>query len=389
MIKRWAAKLCLVFGGLVFGLLILEFGLRVIGYSFPSFTTTDRHRGTALRPGAEGWFRFEGETYIRINSDGLRDRQHPKSKPSDTRRIAVLGDSYAEALQVPIENAFWSVMERKLQECRTFASQEVEVINFGVSGYGTAQELITLQQHVWDYSPEIVILAVTTGNDITDNSRALKQEEDAPYFIYRNGELVLDESFLDSPQFRLRESRLNRLLRWARIHSRVAQVFYQATRAIEQRGAGGPAREGAGEEAGLDIQVYREPRSQVWNEAWRVTEGLIVGMRSEVREKGAKFLVVTLSNGIQVWPDPAIRQEFAKRWGINNLFYPDERIKAMGEHEGVSVLNLAPAFQAYAEQQKTFLHGFGKNMGGGHWNAEGHRLAGEMIAQRICEGGAK
>lgn len=71
----------------------------------------DEARGYALRPGMEGWFRKEGESYVRINSDGLRDRQHTKAKPENTLRIAVLGDSYAEALQVPMEQAFWAVME--------------------------------------------------------------------------------------------------------------------------------------------------------------------------------------------------------------------------------------------------------------------------------------
>ncbi len=42
--------------------------------------------------------------------------------------------------------------------------------------------------------------------------------------------------------------------------------------------------------------------------------------------------------------------------------------------------------QAYAEQNKVFLHGFGANIGNGHWNQLGHRLAGEWIAQKLCEG---
>jgi hypothetical protein len=55
-----------------------------------------------------------------------------------------------------------------------------------------------------------------------------------------------------------------------------------------------------------------------------------------------------------------------------------------GEREGFSVLNLAPEFQAYAERHKVFLHGFEPNPGGGHWNKNGHRLAGKAIAARLC-----
>ena len=73
-----------------------------------------------------------------------------------------------------------------------------------------------------------------------------------------------------------------------------------------------------------------------------------------------------------------------QRVGLVDLFYPDRRIKALGLREGFSVLNLAEDFQLYAEQHKVFLHGFEPNPGGGHWNKEGHRLAGKTIAERLC-----
>jgi len=49
------------------------------------------------------------------------------------------------------------------------------------------------------------------------------------------------------------------------------------------------------------------------------------------------------------------------------------------------VLNLAAPMQAYADEHHAFLAGFkSTKLGIGHWNAEGHRLAGELIAQKIC-----
>ena len=50
------------------------------------------------------------------------------------------------------------------------------------------------------------------------------------------------------------------------------------------------------------------------------------------------------------------------------------------------MLNLAPLFQSYAEENKVFLHGFQSsgNLGRGHWNEDGHRLAGELIARWLC-----
>ncbi|HEX8421912.1 MAG TPA: SGNH/GDSL hydrolase family protein, partial [Pyrinomonadaceae bacterium] len=412
-------KFALLLVAISFGLLVAEIVLRIAGYTYPIFYTTDVVRGYALKPGVSGWYRKEGAAYIRINSEGLRDREHAKPKPANTVRIAVLGDSYAEALQVPLEDAFWVVMEQRLQSCPAFAGRRIEAINFGVSGYGTAQELLTLRERVWDYAPDIVLLAMTTNNDITDNLRALKRTEEIPYFVYRGDQLTLDDSFRQSRTFQLRHSALNRAGRWIRDHLRVIQAFHQGHYALKNylaskrapalalpslisptahaqatgapaQQAGAPAQQDRAavvisDELGIDNLVYREPTDAVWQEAWRVTEGLLRLMRDEVRGRGAKFLVVTLSNGVQVHPQPAARAAFLRRVGASDILYPDARIKSLGERENFPVLTLAPELQQYAEQHQAFLHGFGRDLGNGHWNSNGHRVAGELLAQKLCE----
>jgi hypothetical protein len=411
--RRLFAKLLLILVGFLMGGIVAEIALRVAGYSYPEFYTRDEVRGAALLPGAEGWYRKEGEAYVRINSDGFRDQEHVITKPEGTFRIAVLGDSYCEAFPVSQEEAFWSVMGRKLQECDAFQGKKIEVINFGVSGYGTAQELLTLREKVWKYSPDLVLLAVTTNNDVTDNSRVLKKTDDIPYFVYKDAQLTLDDSFKNSRTFLLRNSRLGRLGKWLRVHSRVVGAVIQGHRGFKVLLASWRAKRSNGaqldlarlvdpsekgktpeksdlfarsEELGTDNLVYLEPNNVVWNDAWRVTEGLIVQMRNEVETRGAKFVVVTLSNGPQVLPDPAWREGFKNRFGITNLFYPDDRIKSLGAREGIAVVALAPELQEFAERNQVFLHGFGEDLGNGHWNATGHRVAGELIAKKMCEG---
>ena len=57
----------------------------------------------------------------------------------------------------------------------------------------------------------------------------------------------------------------------------------------------------------------------------------------------------------------------------------------MGKRRGFDVLTLAPMFQAYAQEHNVFLHGFeNSGIGIGHWNQEGHRLAGKLIAEKSC-----
>jgi hypothetical protein len=57
----------------------------------------------------------------------------------------------------------------------------------------------------------------------------------------------------------------------------------------------------------------------------------------------------------------------------------------LANREQIDFLDLAEPMQAYAEQNKVFLHGFGSDLGGNaHWNQSGHRLAAELIAQKLC-----
>jgi hypothetical protein len=407
---RLRVKLAVVSASVLVGLLIFEVFLRAAGYTYPLFYVPDETRGWALKPGVEGWYRKEGASFVRVNSEGLRDREHAKQKPAGVLRIALLGDSYAEALQVEQERAFWSLAERRLRECPALRGREVEVINFGVSGYGTAQELFTLREKVWDYAPDVVLLAVTTNNDLIDNSRVLKGTDEIPYFVPRAGGLALDDSYRRNSSFRWRLSAPSRAGRWLRDNLRFVQAVHQAHGAIKtalaarrQRQAEARAEEtkaparahndasAAGQQAapvaelGVANEIYREPSDAVWRDAWEVTEGLIATLHAEVEARGARFLAVTLSNPIQLHPEPAAREAFARRLGVSDLFYPERRFGALGAREGFTVLHLAPDMQRHADERRVFLHGFGRDLGNGHWNEAGHALAGELLARKLCE----
>ncbi|MFN2533416.1 MAG: SGNH/GDSL hydrolase family protein, partial [Pyrinomonadaceae bacterium] len=290
---RFLSKFQLVVFSVVFAAFLSELGLRIGGYTYPEFYQPDSVRGYALRPGVRGWYRKEGQSYVTINSDGLRDRDHAKSKRPNTIRIAVLGDSFAEALQVPVEDAFWSIMNNRLQQCAATNGQTIEVINFGVSGYGTAQELLTLQNNLWDYAPDLVVLTVTTNNDITDNSRALKKTNEVPYFIHRDGQLVEDDTFKTDRSFLWRQSRWAAVGRWFRDNLRLVQAFIEALRGVKtllasrstpSTTAANTKSDGdqfaSSVELGIDNFIYLEPRDPTWNEAWAVTEDLLTLMNN-------------------------------------------------------------------------------------------------------------
>ncbi len=362
-------------------LLLCEILLRVLGISYPVFVWTDPIRGAAHVPGARTEREYNGHPWVEINSDGLRGPEIALERSPGTIRIALLGDSFIEAFEVPFEKTIGELLARRLSALQ---DTPVEVLNFGHGGYGTTQQLLTLQHEVWKYSPDLILLAMTLGNDISDNYRPLKQSDYVPYHVFRDTALVVDSSFLQSPGYRSRALWTRKLLGLVQ-HSRLVQLVNRVRhlrRRVEyQRRSAAVA---PGEEVGLRDEVNLPPTSPDWHEAWRVTEGVLRLMRDECRRNATPFAVVTLTRGMQVTPLREQRQKFLAQLGAKDLYYPERRVAALGEREGIPVLNLAPDMAKQAEERQVFFHAAGDSLGTGHWNEAGHQAAAELIASWLA-----
>ena len=390
-LKLIGANILLSLGGITFALIIAEIGLRIVGISYPSFYQVDQHRGHGLIPNFSDWWVSEGKGYVSINNDGLRDREHSIRKPENTYRIAVIGDSFSEAIQLNTEDTFWSVIQQKLPSCNALKGKKVEVINFGVGDYGTAQELMTLKHHVWKYSPDLVLLEIFTGNDLVNNSQALSPSDRfSPFLKKKNGKFNMDLSFNQTETYRHRDSFVRKLIFSVINHSRLLQVINEAKRVIKLKQESNSASNNSTNTdiipaLDFDVNLYQQPKTKDWREAWEVTEELIKEINTDVKAKKANFLAVTISNPPQVYPNLQIRDRL-KKLGGENLFYPDERIQNLGQKNGFTVLNLAKSMQEYADKNQIFLHGFeNTRLGVGHWNKEGHQLGGKLITEALCK----
>ncbi|MGB0579989.1 MAG: SGNH/GDSL hydrolase family protein [Limisphaerales bacterium] len=124
---------------------------------------------------------FEASTFgypLSINSKGLRDREYPYEKPAGVKRILVLGDSFAWGYGVGDEHIFTEVLEEKLAG----GEQKWDVINAGVSGYGTDQEYLFLKNEGLKYQPDVVLLAFYLRNDPVNNTGLVQYGLGKPCF---------------------------------------------------------------------------------------------------------------------------------------------------------------------------------------------------------------
>ena len=380
-VRRIASNVGLVLGSLVAALLATELLLRAWGFSAVGFMQPDRLLGWARIPGEEGWYTVEGRAYLRINAGGWRGPARSLEKPAGVTRIVVLGDSYTEGAQVAEDATFPSLLEHDLN--RSLPGR-YEVLNFGVAGFGTGQELLVLEHYALRYAPDAVVLAFTTGNDVWDNSPTLRRSSDSPYFRLDGDALVLDTSFLTSPRYLAQWSWRARTLRVLAEHCRIAQLARRARQGAQA------ARILAWRERRLipsgasprdpRLAVYRDPPpDSAWAHAWSVTERLVARIDSECRSRHIPFYLVTLSNPEQVTPDSQARRAFAAALGARDLFAPERRLERVASREGFDMLALAPLLSADAISRHEYYHGFGKFEGAGHWNERGHGMAAALL----------
>lgn len=110
----------------------------------------------------------ETNVEFRINSQGLRaDREYPLTPPADVCRIAVFGDSFFMGYELDVRDAFTSQLETALLSHGIRA----EVLNFSVSGFGTAEMLRTYEGYARRFNPDAVIFQ-WHSTDIDDNLRS-------------------------------------------------------------------------------------------------------------------------------------------------------------------------------------------------------------------------
>ena len=90
---------------------------------------------------------------VRINADGLRDREHQVARSAGTERIAFLGDSITFGWGVREEETFKALLEKELAR-----SRPTEIINFGTGNYNTEQEVHQFLERGLRYRPDKVVV---------------------------------------------------------------------------------------------------------------------------------------------------------------------------------------------------------------------------------------
>lgn len=378
-LQKLALRVFLVFIGLTTSLLVLEIGMRLyylmaenqfLGLT-PARTTLkfydDDIFGYVLVPNQKGWFvphTREYFTWVEANSYGFPDVEHTLQKPPNTLRILLLGDSFAENYQVPLEKRFFRQLETTL---KTITKRPIEVIVLGLGNSGTARQLLLLQNFGVSYKPDLVVHMFLTANDVKNNSPVLQMDPYTPYFrLNEQGDLV---QTLHQKRSGRKFSKIKDTLKELRIVELLLAVRQKFFEDQQNRAAGYP----------LDYHVYDKIYTSEYEEAWAVTKKLILETKKETENAGAKYVLVVLANNEQV--NLPVREKILNTYTSmqkSKLDFekPDKILQEFCKETNIECLFMLPYFKEYVTQHPDKpTH----NRLEGHWNQTGTNLAAEFL----------
>jgi hypothetical protein len=167
--------------------------------------------------------RGEGFGSFRLNSFGMQNDETTPAKPPGVYRIAVFGDSYVEALQVPRSANYVNLVEKELSKR---LGKKVEVLNFGVSNYSVAQDYLRYQTVARQFKPDLVIQVFR----VEEIGKLLPMETQAllfvrpVFFVGEKGQLVYDNTCVRQ-FFNTKEGKRMLSTQWFRANSRIWGVM--------------------------------------------------------------------------------------------------------------------------------------------------------------------
>lgn len=169
--RRLLANVGLIFLSLVATGLFFEFVV-FRWVLLPSDIPRNVYSGGLVRyqPNRSGTYRIADDiaASFRINAQGWNSGigDYKRERTPGRLRIAIIGDSYVEALQVPHDLSLAEQTQSRLES----AGMRAEVFRFAISGAPLSQYLQILRQEVVDYRPDLVVINMV-HNDFEESFR--------------------------------------------------------------------------------------------------------------------------------------------------------------------------------------------------------------------------
>lgn len=391
-------KVILIVLAVIFALVILEFGLRMVRTEMdPVFACreSDQELHHRLKPNSKCRSKTsEWDVSYEINSLGLRDRE-VLPKADGEFRILVLGDSYTEGAGVSAGERFTTVIERELVQK---TGKKINVINGGVSTYSPVLEFEFLKKNFEKINPDLVVAAL----DMTD----FKDEIGYYNFLNErninvNPQVQADPDYLSvaaqinssqaSIQIFKKETKWqeNKKLPFglaAKMFLRQSKLYVAITNLIKDKlnepylMQGSPPFIEGDVETDIFAMVRENLPESVYGTLWRLPKKSFGQFLEFSKEKNFKLAFFTYPHAMQVdgyqWGKGRLTRGFTR--GQVYATRPLDDLVKLGNELGVPSVSLLSDFRS--ESSKKLYYDWD-----GHFTPIGHEAAGRGLAKFILE----
>lgn len=335
---------------------------RILPVAEVSLYGPDIETGYALRPNVSGTWITENRVQIQTNNLGLRDKPLQAVKPTGQQRIALMGDSFAEALQVNLEDTYQAVAEQLLG----VPTKNIEIANLGLAGATPAVQIVRAKSRGIRLQPD-VFLFMTNFADFAATS-----EDDSrfpAYIVQANGHAALGYGFRESRGFRLRMSAIGQAGYWLIDHSKIATLINNRKNQNDLRTADASARS-------LTCENQRDSALSLIRDSLPTDIAArlqaFLGDLDQLSHAAGEIPVILSLNNL-----PGCTENER-----NNLLVLLEK-KTKGTK--ISIVDFESVLQKtlanHPHLDKKDLYGFGARKGNGHLNEIGHKIYAEAVAK--------
>ena len=357
--SRWVRMLspfALVVGSTGLALLVAEGALRTFDPQIfprtPAGLFTERPDGfRVLSPGFSGTIsRAEFDAPVRIGSFGVRG-EGPGPRTDSTFRILTLGDSQTFGFGV-LDDQTYSVHLERILGTR-FPSLDVEVVNAGVPGYGTVDEVIWLRERAHEVDPDLIVSQFLSVNDFKINRAS-------PFTAELLGDA--DDGAMESSGgsrsngARSLASRIVEGIHAAKNRSHAATLITEGLSYIAMR-------------MGLLGGVAAMWGEDFTPEDAEKTRALLVLLAREAQALDVPIVLVYTTGKAQVIA------------GDGSGLPSKAVVSGAASDAGVPWIDMTDALRSRSDRQELYF------MRDGHWTATGHRAVAEVLADRLGEMG--
>lgn len=193
MIKH-IKKFLRFFAAAIITLFLFEIYFQATEISLPSTVQDDSTFGRSFRPNERINLIRESFYMGKVNKYGYLGPAYGIKKPENTIRIALIGDSFVEGIQVADKFHFRNILEQELKA--QVNDKLIEVLNFGRSGLDFRKMYIYYELLAKKYNPDIVFIFVNESDFRTKDNNLGPDLK-----LTKNDKLEIDFGFVNSKQF--------------------------------------------------------------------------------------------------------------------------------------------------------------------------------------------